>query len=329
MRGILALATVLLAGFPLLSAAGNVPVYVDGALERLEPEARLLGESVQLPVRAFCERRGWKVDWDEAGQMAVVTLPGERVVIPAAAGQYVEGCLFVPVRLLAAALGMTVRWDGVSSAACLSRPLGPRGGPAEAPPEARALSGAINLVRRTFTSVTASGVNGRRPLDNEYYGVLNAFDTGTNLINDLNYTYWLAEPGEGQWIEVQFDQPVTVGKIHVAGNAEYVANLYLQGDSEEARGRTAGDVTFASPVPGVTRLRLTFFMRQHRDRLERLAQDDNTCRATDYSFLGVQSNVQVDDLRILGFPPPGADLTECAPRLYVPPAPLPETKPEK
>ena len=75
-------------------------------------------------------------------------------------------------------------------------------------------TGVINLARLSIARVSASSVNGDRPLDNPYYGVQNMFDDGRNWINGINYSYWLGEYNRPrQFVTVCFDVPVTVSKL--------------------------------------------------------------------------------------------------------------------
>jgi hypothetical protein len=75
----------------------------------------------------------------------------------------------------------------------------------------------FNLANTSLATVSGSPVNGNRPIDNPYYGVLNLFDEGTHFINGLNYDYWLGEaPAPNpQWVEVRFSAPVTVTSLQV------------------------------------------------------------------------------------------------------------------
>lgn len=50
----------------------------------------------------------------------------------------------------------------------------------------------IDISRLSITHVSASGVNGERSLNYKYYGVLNLFDNGDNVINGINYAYRLS-----------------------------------------------------------------------------------------------------------------------------------------
>lgn len=73
----------------------------------------------------------------------------------------------------------------------------------------------IDITRLAITHVTASSVHGDRSLDNEYYGVLNLFDNGTNIINGIRYDYWLTDRDSQHWLNFSFDKPVLVNSVIV------------------------------------------------------------------------------------------------------------------
>ena len=73
----------------------------------------------------------------------------------------------------------------------------------------------LDISRLAMTHVTASSVNGDRSLTNEYYGVLNLFDNGTNIINGIRYDYWLSNRDSQHWINFSFDRPVLINSVIV------------------------------------------------------------------------------------------------------------------
>jgi len=77
----------------------------------------------------------------------------------------------------------------------------------------------IDVTRLSITNVTASSVNGDRPLDNEYYGVLNLFDNGKN-----QYSSWLTDAEQRHWIQFTFDQPVEIHSITIETSNEVIAS---------------------------------------------------------------------------------------------------------
>ena len=68
----------------------------------------------------------------------------------------------------------------------------------------------IDISRLSITHVSASSVNGKRSLNNKYYGVLNLFDNGDNVINGVNYAYWLTNSASRHWVKLTFDKPVLI-----------------------------------------------------------------------------------------------------------------------
>ena len=66
-------------------------------------------------------------------------------------------------------------------------------------------------IARVFAMESAAGPDSER-----FYGVRNAFDGGTNILNGINYSSWLAGPGA--FVIVRFSQPVTVHGIAVEGS---------------------------------------------------------------------------------------------------------------
>ncbi len=147
----------------------------------------------------------------------------------------------------------------------------------------------INLGRTSFAAVNASGVNGGRGLANKFYGVVNAFDDGENVHNNINYTYWLSGGNIGNWIDVNFDVPVTVKSIHVEGAPPFVAKLTFQKGGEHITDKSDGRVKFDDAQRGVTSIRLTFQMPQ--------------------------GNCKVHEVRVMGYAPIGIKYAVGRPRV--------------
>lgn len=76
-----------------------------------------------------------------------------------------------------------------------------------------------NLGKLSDTLVDASSVNAGRTLDNAFYGVLNLFDGGQNVVNDINYTYWLSDGATRHWVKLRFGAPVEIRSILFEFNA--------------------------------------------------------------------------------------------------------------
>jgi hypothetical protein len=150
----------------------------------------------------------------------------------------------------------------------------------------------INLARTSVAAVNASGVNGKRPLDNAYYGVTKAFDDGGKAEPDgINYNYWLADAGDTRpWVEVHFDVPVEIHDVVVLGGPAYRAEFKWKGDYEFV-GKAEGALKPDKPSKGVTAVRVTFEARE--------------------------SPVRVDEIRILGNAPAEARVMVQDPRILI------------
>ena len=148
----------------------------------------------------------------------------------------------------------------------------------------------VNLARTSLASVSASSVNGGRGLDNVYYGVLNAFDDGSNWHKEINYTYWLSSPGDLQpWVEVSFDIPVDISAVVVEGGPRY-STMFIDSEGNKRHAPPVSSVLrLEQVVPGVAKVRLT--------------------------FIKGRGNVEVYEIRILGPRLRGATFEVCAPRI--------------
>jgi hypothetical protein len=78
----------------------------------------------------------------------------------------------------------------------------------------------VDVSQLSITRVSASSVNGNRPLTDKCYGVLNLFDKGSNFINGINYTYWLTDAQLRHWVELTFLKPVTIYSVFVETTGE-------------------------------------------------------------------------------------------------------------
>src|SRR5579871_3707396 len=73
----------------------------------------------------------------------------------------------------------------------------------------------INLGRLSIARVFSGGRAGGVDAD-KFYGVRNAFDGGSNVINGINYSSW--DSGPRDFVLVRFTQAVTVTGIVVEGS---------------------------------------------------------------------------------------------------------------
>jgi hypothetical protein len=65
-------------------------------------------------------------------------------------------------------------------------------------------------------------VNGNRPLDEQYYGILNLFDNGRHIINNINYTYWLTDAAPQHWIKLSFDRAVDISSVVIETTGSHI-----------------------------------------------------------------------------------------------------------
>jgi hypothetical protein len=143
----------------------------------------------------------------------------------------------------------------------------------------------INLGRTSLARVTASAVNGRRTMDNVFYGIVNAFDNGDNWYNNINYTYWLSDYYTGSWADVCFDCPVSVTSIQVEGGPSFTTTLDFSKGGRETYSSVADRLELAAPAHGVTKVRLTFESSEATPRVDEIV-------ISGYVPLGVEYTVQ-------------------------------------
>ena len=145
----------------------------------------------------------------------------------------------------------------------------------------------------------ASGVNGGRPLDNDFYGVLNLFDGGQNIINNINYDYWLPGTPSQPWVYVRLPSPALVREVALTVSPHWDQSLpeklVLLHRASEKDAFTRVD---AVPVEGRQSIEL--------DGLE------TTMLELIVTFAGAY---RVDELEILGKPFAGVDPTPARPHL--------------
>jgi hypothetical protein len=157
----------------------------------------------------------------------------------------------------------------------------------------------VNLGRLSIARVFAGGRAGGPDADG-FYGVRNAFDRGTHILNGINYSSWVSGPQD--FVIVRFSQPVTVTGIAIEGSRvsyepspeSFTAQIRSAGAQElfvsPAIGFEAGRVIYATPqaMPGVREVMLTFQSK---------------------------AGFAVEDIQILGPAPAGVDLTPVTPLL--------------
>jgi len=110
--------------------ASDVDVFVNGRKLETGDNARIINDTTYVPLRAMCELFGAShISWNDGTKTATVHARGIKIHITQgntyieANGRYfashepirnIDGRLFLPVRLMAAAFASTVKWDGAA-----------------------------------------------------------------------------------------------------------------------------------------------------------------------------------------------------------------------
>lgn len=180
----------------------------------------------------------------------------------------------------------------------------------------------INLGRTSLASVDASSVNGNRPLNCPYYGILNAFDDGWNMFNGLNYTTWSTDPGEPASAEVHFAQPVQVTSVLVVQGLPFKATFSLSnGDEGQAVSEQLPPPT-PTEVPFIDNsLRKPDISLSYRAELRPPLRDVVKVRLdfanADHERYRSAPSHKVAEIRIMGYVPPGLAYTVCQPKILM------------
>jgi hypothetical protein len=148
----------------------------------------------------------------------------------------------------------------------------------------------IKLGRTSLAAVSASTVNGSRAMDNKFYGILNAFDDGSNWHDKINYTQWLSDyHATGTYAEIQFDVLVNVTSIIAEGAPPFSARLTAEDGTEQVK-NGKDSISFDPPASGIRHIQLTF---------------ENNRKGV----------VEVDEIRIMGMAPDGIKYEVRQPRV--------------
>ncbi len=117
-------------------ATGEIKVYVDNRLLQLEDPPFIQDGRTLVPMRAFFEALGARVDWEPETQTAVGRRGGVTVRIPIGstrptvngrieqidvAAQIVDSRTYIPLRFVGEALGDDVHWDGDTRSIAITR----------------------------------------------------------------------------------------------------------------------------------------------------------------------------------------------------------------
>ncbi|MGD0015412.1 MAG: hypothetical protein ABSD56_13480 [Bryobacteraceae bacterium] len=156
----------------------------------------------------------------------------------------------------------------------------------------------MNLGRLSIARVFASGGDGG-PDAKEFYGVRNAFDGGSNIINGLNYSSWSPASQQG-FVIVRFSQPVTVAGVVVEGSRSSWVRLP---ESFTVQIRSGGSrELFVSPAIPLNGLRTVYAAPRPVERVREV-------------MLLFQARLlfDVEEIEILGPPPSGVNLSPVTP----------------
>ena len=168
----------------------------------------------------------------------------------------------------------------------------------------------INLGRLKETIVSASSINGARNGDNPFYGVKNCFDGGRNIINNINYSYWLSgTPGDhGQHsINVRFPTAVKIDELWIiTPGLSQPPPLILSEESpkttENFQSRRpweyALDITYGVGEAAVTKRVPSFWLIGFRHKVK-IEEKLEGVTALKFIFLG-RGNIEIEEIEILG-----------------------------
>lgn len=184
----------------------------------------------------------------------------------------------------------------------------------------------VNLGRLRDTVVSASSVNGGRDISDKFYGVLNCFDGGKNIINKLNYSFWLSgEEAEHHqhWISARFPTDVTISEIWIITQAlEEPPPLVLTEQSPKTTRTHQGgrpwecalDITYGRGETAVTKRLPSFWIPGFRHKVK-MDVPLKRVSALKFIFPGGKGNIEIEELEILGPQQDGLRGLDEGPRL--------------
>jgi hypothetical protein len=178
----------------------------------------------------------------------------------------------------------------------------------------------INLARTSLAEVTGSPINGGRPIDSPFYGVLNLFDDGQHRLNNLAYTYWVGDQADS-WVELHFRAPVTLTAIELEAPEE--AKKVLDGISQ--RDYLLGDKRLPFPIQFMGTFSLVAYTQEGTIVFEKTVSFFELLNPRGgwppfsihdvlincpqplkgITRIRLQANARIDEWRVLGIPPAG------------------------
>lgn len=160
----------------------------------------------------------------------------------------------------------------------------------------------VDLSRLSITHVTASSINGDRPLDNEYYGILNLFDNGNNYIKGINYDYWLSDSESLHWIKLSFDKPVIVSSVIVETTGQRRPKEYSL-DFNQISGESKNTVRYFESIT-IRGLRTVYELKKPITNVSEIQ----------INFPGPEA-IEISEIRVLGKALDDIDLTRQGPNI--------------
>ena len=160
----------------------------------------------------------------------------------------------------------------------------------------------IDLSRLSITHVTASSINGDRPLDNEYYGILNVFDDGNNYIKGINYNYWLSDTESQHWIKLSFDKPVLVNSVIVETTGQRRPKEYSL-DFNQVSAESKNTIRYFESIP-IKGLRTVYELKNPITNVSEIQ----------INFPGPEA-IEISEIRVFGKVLGDIDLTPQIPKI--------------
>lgn len=97
---------------PAAAADQKVTVYVNGCIKEWAPPAIQRNGTTYVPLRQGVEAVAGKLKWDAVNSRAIITAGRRTAVVSKSQGVLVDGSLFIPLRMVAEALGVQVSYNG-------------------------------------------------------------------------------------------------------------------------------------------------------------------------------------------------------------------------
>ena len=160
----------------------------------------------------------------------------------------------------------------------------------------------VNLGRLSITSVYGFANGGRRT-DDRFYGVLNLFDEGKNIVNNINYTSWHTggpKGGDNNWVLIRFAVPVEIRRVMV----RLKQTFQKLPDHYELYVRTEKAILFKNV--GIIKL-------SERDNTYNVPEPIQNVRELLLNFLPDDQYLEVEELELYGAVPPGTNLKSVKP----------------